>query len=51
MRVFTIDIGEIAELTSRVAINGAIRVTDGGDEMFEYIVGIAVLIYELFPKS
>ena len=47
-----IDIGEIAEMTSQVAITGAIRVSDGvGDDMFEYLVGIAILIYEMFPNG
>ena len=50
MDLLKIDIGDIGELASQVAIRGAIRVMDGmGDELFEYIVGIAVLVYELAP--
>ena len=46
-----IEIGEIADLATQVAVNGAIRFADlYGDEMFEYIVGIAVLIYEIYPE-
>lgn len=52
MELFKLDIGEIADLATEVAVNGAIRVSGGfGDEMFEYIVGIAVLIYEMFPET
>jgi len=52
MSAFTIDIGEIAELTTMVAVNGAIRAMDGvGDEMFEYIVGVIVLVYEMYPEG
>ena len=52
MDIFKLDIGEIAEMASQVAITGAIRVMDGaGDDMFEYIVGIAVLIYEMYPNQ
>ena len=50
--MFKIDIGEIAELATQVAVAGAIRVADGsGDETFEYVVGIAVLIYEMYPNA
>ncbi|MES2337858.1 MAG: hypothetical protein V4537_07180 [Pseudomonadota bacterium] len=52
MDLFRIDIGEIADLATQVAVNGAIRVSGGmGDEMFEYLVGIAVLIYEMYPDG
>jgi hypothetical protein len=46
---FTIDIGEIADMTTQVAITGAIVADTMGDDMFEYIVGIAVLIHEMYP--
>lgn len=50
MELFKLDIGEIVDLGTQVAVNGAIRVSDGfGDDMFEYLVGIAVLVYEMFP--
>lgn len=52
MNLFKLDIAEIGDLASQVAINGAIRVIDGvGDDMFEYLVGIAVLIYEMYPDG
>ena len=52
MELFRIDIGEIADLANSVAINGAIRVMDGmGDDMFEYIVAVVVLVYEMYPDG
>ena len=49
MNLFSIDIGEIGEMASQVAITGAIQVSGAGDDLFEFIVAIAVLIYELAP--
>lgn len=47
MQVLGIDITQIAELGTQIANAGAIRTLEHvGDEMFEYLVGVAVLIYE-----
>ena len=52
MDVIAIDIGEIAELATEAGITGAIRTASAfGGDMFEYIVGIAALIYELYPNG
>ncbi len=52
MGLVQIDFGEIAELGSQVAIHGAVRLMEaGGDELFELIVGIAILIYEIAPNG
>lgn len=52
MELPRIDIAEIAQLASEVAINGAIRLAGAiGDDTFEYLVGIAVLIYETHPDG
>jgi hypothetical protein len=42
----TIDIAAIAELGTRVATAGALRVMEFSDDIFEYIIGIAIVIHE-----
>jgi hypothetical protein len=51
MALIQIDLGEIAELGTQVAINGALRASEvqGVDDLFEFLVGIAILIYEIAP--
>ncbi len=50
MNAFGIDIGQIAELGTQVAITGAIRMGEMvGDDVFELIVAIAVIVYEADP--
>ena len=49
MNLFSIDIGEIGEMASQVGITGAIQVSGAGDDVFEFIVAVAILIYELSP--
>ena len=45
-----LDISDIAELATPVGMTGAIASgTALGDELFEYLVGIAVLVYEMNP--
>lgn len=52
MELVQIDLGEIAELGTRVAVHGALRAIEAsGDELFELIVGIAILIYEIAPNG
>ena len=50
MGLLTIDLGEIPELGTSVAMHGTLRMglTDI-DDLFELIVGIAILIYEIAP--
>ncbi|MEP9401253.1 hypothetical protein [Sphingomonas sp. VNH70] len=41
---------EIVELDTPVAIAGAIRTTEAtGDQVFEYLIAIAMLVYEMTP--
>jgi hypothetical protein len=50
MKLVQIDPAEIVELDRLVAIHGAVRTEETGiDELFELLVGIAVLIYEMAP--
>jgi hypothetical protein len=51
MASIQIDLSEIAELGTQVAINGALRAGEvqGVDDLFEFLVGIAILIYEIAP--
>ncbi len=52
MGLVRIDFGEIAELGTRVAAHGALRAAEASvDELFELIVGIAILIYEIAPNG
>lgn len=46
-----IDLGEIVELGTQVAVHGAVRAGEiaSVDDLFEMLVGIAVLIYEMAP--
>jgi len=45
--LLTIDIAAIAELGTRVATAGALRAMEiSGDDIFEYIIGIAIVIHE-----
>ncbi|MDV3458683.1 hypothetical protein RZN05_16920 [Sphingomonas sp. HF-S4] len=51
MKLVQIDPSEIVELDTQVAMHGAVRATEvaAADDLFELLVGIAVLIYELAP--
>lgn len=49
MTPFTIPIADVGELATKVAVAGAIGASGGGDDMFEYIIGIVVLVYEMSP--
>lgn len=51
MKLVQIDPAEIVELDTRVAIHGAVQTGETGiDDLFELLVGIAVLIYEMSPR-
>lgn len=50
MDLFTINIADIADLATFVAINGAAVIAEySGDQLFETIVGVAALVYEMDP--
>jgi hypothetical protein len=50
MDIFSIDINHIADLATQVGTSGAIRALEQvGDDVFDYIIGVAILIYELDP--
>ena len=51
MGLVQIDPGEIVELGTQVAMHGAVRMVEmvSADDLFELLVGIAVLIYEIAP--
>lgn len=51
MGLVQIDIGDIAELGTQVAMHGSMRAGEVMvDDVFELVVGIAVLIFELYPS-
>lgn len=51
MGLLQIDPGEIVELGTQVAMHGAMRAAEmlSADDLFEMLVGIAALIYEIAP--
>ena len=50
MEIFSIDINQIADLATQVGTSGAIRALEiVGDDVFDYIIGVAILIYEVHP--
>jgi len=52
MKVVGIDVDQIVDLGTQVAIGGAIRMGEiVGDDIFEYIVAIAVIVYEMDPRT
>ena len=50
MDILGIDINHIVDLATQVGTSGAIRSIDFvGDDVFDYIIGVAILIYEVHP--
>ena len=50
MGLVQIGFGEIAELGTQVAMHGALRTGEVmRDDLFELVVGVVVLIYEIAP--
>ncbi len=50
MDMLRLEIGEIAALGTQVAVHGAIRAGDYvADEIFELVVAIATVVYEILP--
>lgn len=51
MNIFGLDIGHIVELGTQVATTSAIRATEMvADDVFDYLVGVAILIHEMNPS-
>lgn len=51
MPLVTIAMADIVELGTQVATTGAIRATEAsGDQVFEYIIAVAMLVYEMYPN-
>lgn len=52
MDIFSIDINHIVDLGTQIATNGAIRSLElVGDDIFDYLIGVAILVYELHPDD
>ena len=52
MGVIGVDIDQIVDLSTQVAVSGAIRMGEiVGDDIFEIIVAIAVIVYEMDPRA
>lgn len=49
MASFGLDMHDIVDLDTVVATSGAMRGVLSADDVFEYIIAIAILIYEMFP--
>lgn len=50
MAIFGMDISEIIDLGTQVATTGAIHnIGLVADDIFEYIISIAIIVYELDP--
>jgi hypothetical protein len=48
--MIALPLAEIATLGTQVAAHGAIRIAEfAGDEVFEMLIGIAILVYEAQP--
>ncbi|HEY0624246.1 hypothetical protein [Sphingomonas sp.] len=49
--MITLPLAEIAALSTQVATHGAIRATEiAGDDIFETLIAIAILVYETYPS-
>ncbi len=50
MQLFGLDISQIVDLGTQVATKGAIGSVDiFTDDIFEYIIGVAIVVYEMNP--
>ena len=50
MNIFSIDINHIVDLGTQIGTSGAIRSVEiAGDDVLDYIIGVAILIYEAHP--
>lgn len=51
MPTISMDLSEIVELATQVATAGAIRAGQvAGDDVFEQVIAVAMLIYEMSPS-
>lgn len=49
--MITLPIAEIATLGTQIATHGAIRAAEiVGDDIFEMMIAIAILVYETYPN-
>ncbi len=49
---FSLDLSQIVELPTQIATSGALRVLEvASDDIFEYVIAIATIIYEMQPNS
>lgn len=47
---FRLDAGEIIDLGTQIASSGAIRPLEvDTDQLFEYVIAVAILIYDMYP--
>lgn len=47
----TLPVAEIATLGTQIATHGAIRAAEvAGDDIFEMLIAIAILVYEVYPN-
>lgn len=47
---FRLDAGEIVDLGTQIATSGAIRPLEAEvDQLFEYVIAVAILIYDMYP--
>ena len=52
MNIFSIDINHVVDLATQIGTSGSIRSLEMvGDDVFDYIIGVAILIYEVHPQS
>lgn len=50
--MISLPLTEIAALGTQIATHGAIRAAEvAGDEIFEMLISIAVLVYETYPNQ
>lgn len=50
MQLLGLDISHIVDLATQVATSGSIGSVDiYTDEIFEYIIGVAIVVYEMDP--
>ena len=52
MNTLGLDINTVVDLRTPVAQSGAIRSVEiAGDEVFEYVIGVALVIYAMDPDT
>ncbi len=52
MPTVTIAMADIVDLGTQVATTGAIRMAEAtSDQVFEYLIAVAMLVYEMVPNG